>query len=394
MSLLRVLQAAHSYRPEISGIAEVVTRVSELLAARGHEVDVATKLLPGIPAEEMMHGVRVHRFDIQGNRATGLRGDVAGFESFLQKGEWDVVVLHCAHSWSTDIALQGIERLNAGRVYVGHGLHLNDPKYSEWLAERLRLVDRIVCISPSMPEVEYAKHNGLERPTIIRNGVDLAEWDGPSRELRGRWRISGRPWIVNVSNHNPLKGHDTFFELTSALRARSKDLIATLIGNSYPAARWGLGRAGIRGGCWYQCRARSLGQPAVWLRHDLSRPDTVSAVREADLFVLTSVWEGSPLVLIEAMAAGTPWVALDVGSVGDNAGGIVVKSRDELVDVSLALLEDRNRRLALSAEGRARAGAQDWNVVTSDYERVLTAAAARGAVRPHKTQGVTPKGVR
>ena len=51
-------------------------------------------------------------------------------------------------------------------------------------------------------------------------------------------------------------------------------------------------------------------------------------------------------VLIEAMAAGTPWVSYDVGNVAELPGGIVAASDAELLD-NLMLLDDGEEAAAL-----------------------------------------------
>ena len=56
------------------------------------------------------------------------------------------------------------------------------------------------------------------------------------------------------------------------------------------------------------------------------------AYRAADLFVLSAKAETQPIVLLEAMASRTPWLATDTGCVSELPGGVVVRSEDELVE--------------------------------------------------------------
>ena len=76
------------------------------------------------------------------------------------------------------------------------------------------------------------------------------------------------------------------------------------------------------------------------------------------MFAITSANEGTPVALIEAMAAGVPGVATDVGGVRDvildDSTGIVVPPGDAEAFASAveALLADADRRAMMGAAGR------------------------------------------
>ncbi|MFQ6061285.1 MAG: glycosyltransferase family 4 protein [Thermoplasmata archaeon] len=97
----------------------------------------------------------------------------------------------------------------------------------------------------------------------------------------------------------------------------------------------------------------------------VSDEDLVRMYSESDAFVLPSVWEGLPLTLLEAWAAGLPVIATDVGGIrdlcrdGENA--LVVPSRNDeaLAEAMQKLIEDRNLQRKLGANGR--------NLVASGY---------------------------
>jgi glycosyltransferase involved in cell wall biosynthesis len=86
-----------------------------------------------------------------------------------------------------------------------------------------------------------------------------------------------------------------------------------------------------------------------------------------DLIVLTSINEGTPVVLIEAMASGRPFVAVDVGGVRDlmvgdavrvnqlevfRNGILVPRDPKSIAQAITHLLEDENRRLDMGDTGR------------------------------------------
>ena len=370
---MRILHTAHSYAPEVSGVAEVVGQISMRLAHRGHEVHVATERPPSAPQEEVFNGVYIRRFTVRGNAATGMQGDVGGYLRFVCSGLWDVLAMHCAQTWTTDALLPHLNQISARKVFVGHGFStLYDAKYQDYfveLAESLRQVDGIVALSDLLEEVPFCAKHGLPEPQIIPNGVDLAEWGAPTHALRERWGIGKRPWLLSVSNHSPVKGHSAFFEVVRRVRKQLPSVIGTIIGGHYPAAKWNLGRLGIRGGCWYRCRFAASLMSGVLLHWDVARKDVVSAIQEGDVILITSSREASPLVVLEGMAAGTPWISFDVGCVREHTGGFVVKRPDEMVDKTCQLLADSALRQELGAAGHQRVQMRHtWDEVTTQYE--------------------------
>jgi len=370
---MRILHTAHSYAPEVSGVAVVVEQISMRLARKGHEVHLATARPSGTPREEVFNGVYVHRFAVKGNAATGMQGDIDGFLHFVQSESWDVLAMHCAQTWTTDALLPHLNQIGGRKVFVGHGFStLNDVKYNDYftgLAESLRRVDKIVALSDLLEEVPFCMKHGLPKPWIIPNGVDLTEWSAPTRRLRKRWKIENRPWILCVSNHSPVKGHTAFFEVIRHVRQHYSDVVGMIIGGYYPAAKWNLGRLGIRGGCWYRCRLAAGLKSEVTLRWDVPRKDVVSSIQEADIIVITSWREASPLVILESMAAGAPWVSFDVGCVREHTGGFVVNRPDEMVDKVCQLLADSALRQELGAAGYQRVQKRHtWDEVTTRYE--------------------------
>jgi glycosyltransferase involved in cell wall biosynthesis len=91
------------------------------------------------------------------------------------------------------------------------------------------------------------------------------------------------------------------------------------------------------------------------------RDDARSYLETLDLFVLPSHFEGFPLSAVEAMLAGRPVVATDVGGVAElvvhGATGLLVPRGDpEALSRSIrTLLDDPERRQRMGAEGRALA---------------------------------------
>ena len=87
-------------------------------------------------------------------------------------------------------------------------------------------------------------------------------------------------------------------------------------------------------------------------------PDVENYYPAMDIKLITSLWEGVPTAVLEAMASGLPVVTTDVGGlrevVGDGERGFVVPSRDPAASAAAALRLLDNDRLRREMAQRAR----------------------------------------
>jgi glycosyltransferase involved in cell wall biosynthesis len=109
-------------------------------------------------------------------------------------------------------------------------------------------------------------------------------------------------------------------------------------------------------------RMTSVVQLLGWIDSDAK----VERLRRAHVLVLPSYMEGMPNSVIEAMAAGLPVVATDVGAVvdvvADGVSGFVIPPRDA------DRLFDALRRLLLDASLRARMGRAGWHIAKDRFD--------------------------
>jgi glycosyltransferase involved in cell wall biosynthesis len=174
---------------------------------------------------------------------------------------------------------------------------------------------------------------------VVRNGVPIDEFDG---NLAAGSQVGSTRTVLAVARLHPQKG------LIYLLDA------ATLV----PDARFVVAGDGpARTELEAQARRLGLGERFRFLGH---RHDIPELLRSAGVFVLPSLFEGLPVSVLEAMAAGTPVVATDVAGTDEavvhGESGILVPPRDPAALAGAIREVISNTALArrLVAGGKAR----------------------------------------
>lgn len=100
------------------------------------------------------------------------------------------------------------------------------------------------------------------------------------------------------------------------------------------------------------------------------------AYQYADIFVLTSLSEGMPSVILEAMGSGLPVVASDVGGnneiVKEGENGFLIQGDDvdTLADQLVRLIDDEELRQKMGRRGRELAQRYDWKIIMGQYDEL------------------------
>jgi glycosyltransferase involved in cell wall biosynthesis len=354
---VRLVVTVERYAPAIGGAERVAQRVAEGLAARGHEVHVITGAVPG--ASEL-GGVAIHRLPISGNDVRGIQGDGKTMVEMIDALQPDLVFNYAAQTWATDCCLPLLEREARPRMVLAPcGFSgLDKHRYADYFAgmpARLRSYDGLIMHSTVYQDWDFAARAGVERMFVIPNGADPQA----SGEML-RAQIAGRSVIVTVGSHVFTKGHRDFARATHSLGRRR-----SLTGVIVAPERHGLDS--LRG-CQPACRtrARICGDRLRVL--DGVEPGVVAdALAAANLFLFTSRVECAPLVILEAMAAGTPWVSYNVGNVSELPGGLVARDYRELLDRAGQILDGTHPELGKQGHEAWKANHR-WENLVARYE--------------------------
>lgn len=225
-------------------------------------------------------------------------------------------------------------------IHTDHARRYPD-KLRYLVAEHLvaRAAYRVVGVSGRTTD-ELARHVRIPRRKLVTipNGIDGSPMAVPFDHAARRRELgipADAPIIGSVARLAPQKGLGFLLDAMPAVLARHPRAVLLLVGE-------GESRAELEA----QAAALGVGDR---VRFTGMRRDTADLVRLMDIFALSSVWEGLPLTILEAMAAGRPVVATDVGGVATAVthgvtGLVVDPMRAELLAAALGeLLADPAR---------------------------------------------------
>jgi glycosyltransferase involved in cell wall biosynthesis len=214
-----------------------------------------------------------------------------------------------------------------------------------------RLTDRLVAISPTIRR-ELLEEQRIGTPgqyRVVPLGFDLRALASIGDRERAAARAAlnvpaGAHVVTTVGRLTAIKEHRLFLEAAAAIAARDRDALFLIAGDGE-----------LRSALEQLARALGIGDRVRFLGW---RRDLATIYGASDLFLLTSRNEGTPVALIESLAAGVPAVSTDVGGVRDVIGGDELGLLAPFGDVAAiadrvgSLLPDPDRRRVMGAAGR------------------------------------------
>jgi glycosyltransferase involved in cell wall biosynthesis len=293
--------------------------------------------------EELSEGVPVLRVRELGRRIRFAQDVIAFVKIFriLRKVRPDIVHTHTAKAG----AIGRIAAFLAGvpiRVHTFHG-HVFEGYFGRPMASAVVWAERglahitscIIAISQTQAR-DLTERFRICRESKVRTiplGLSLQRFRkiaGTSAEFRREVQAETSFLVVSVGRLAPIKNHNLLLSAAALLNDTDTNIKFALIGGGSEDAK-------------LKARAIELGvdDKVVFTGWKIDLREVYAA---ADLIVLTSLNEGTPVCLIEALAAGVPVVAADVGGV-----------RDLLLNGTYGTLFPSGNARALSAAIRAAA---------------------------------------
>jgi L-malate glycosyltransferase len=235
-----------------------------------------------------------------------------------------------------------------GIIFTEHGRHYPDyPRKKRIWINRMLLKrrDRVVGVGQSV-RTALINNEGIpgERIAVIYNGINIRSFQSRADErqsLRRELGFSDQDFLIlQVARLDYLKDHATAIRTMTRVVHNCPTARLLLVGEGPELSK-------------IQQQVREVGLEKHVLLLGL-RTDIARLLAAADMFLLTSISEGIPVTLLEAMAAGLPLVSTRVGGVPevitDGETGLLAAAGDD------AKLAEHVLRLASQNETRLRFG--------------------------------------
>ncbi|GAC1474767.1 MAG: glycosyltransferase [Isosphaeraceae bacterium] len=355
---LRVCYLIAYFHPFESGAERQALSQGRVLVQLGHTVHVVTHAMPGVPADEEIEGIQVHRWVRSSTRGplfalTFLTSAIRSLRKLHAKMGLDVIHTHqalwegVAAGVARSGAVPGVPTLvqPASSGYYGEAEELGRTRGAGVLRRLILRNDAFVAISADIERQWLGMGVPPERMFRIASGVDARHFSpGTIADDRSEQHPPA-PRVIFTGRLHPQKNLDMLIDAwPEVAQATSANLLIVGTGAERDRLEQRAGTLGIADRVTFTGAVK----------------DTADLLRAADLFVLPSVAEGMSNSLLEAMATALPCVASDIGGnqdlLGEGDAGILVAERSPRAwsETLIRLLTDESQRKRLGENARLR----------------------------------------
>lgn len=363
------------YFPTIGGISTYVSVLANELKRRGYGVEIRTYPLGMVRKEERIAGRMPYRLIHELMVALFNVYLIAGILALRLRGRRVIV-----HSQSASFCLGvGVNARILGASTI-HTFHSPISRCSLRLMVLLHFAERLVCVSEEHRQM-YSNYCGIPADVpIVPGGVNCDFYSIPSSEERARARaelveqlaVEDRPGpiVLFVGRVVKEKGVDVLFDAANIVWRQIPDATFVVVGPTDSSAvqieHIKDLKLRIKPGMRFYLTGM---MDPNWLRE---------TYRASDVMVCPSMWEeGSPMVIVEAMASGLPIVASSIGGlrsrVKNGVNGSLVRPGDskELASAIIEIASSPAKMTSMGRESRQLAVAKfSDDAMTDEYERL------------------------
>lgn len=357
-----------SFWPNQDGVSTVVQYLSEGLSARGNQVCVlANAKGRDLPTKEEHNGVLVQRLNIQTRWPFYYKPMVAGsgiqdYYNVVVDYDPDVLIIESLCCWSNDWFMTFADKLhckkvlhlhsdiadyhkygwkeinykvsNIGNILYQMRMQYKARKYWKEIDDSLGKYDTLLYLTDVHANVKKLKEKGLLRVEKLENAVDDIFFD----ESMSCTNVEGNVCrFLCVANYMERKNQRYLLEAYRQATFQSETELI-IVGNGSKTYMEDLQRFAK------EILEEDNRYKNIVFYRGITREKILKLYRTSQIFVLSSKWEESPIVVREAAACGMSIISTDVGDVSTIEGCRVVYSVDEMASSMVEYEEDLELR--------------------------------------------------
>ena len=348
----------------LAGTELATCNIARHLAKRGHDIHVITSLDKGLPEESIEEGFHIHRISSPEVRLLGFILFRLKIFFLLKRLNPDIV-----HAQGSGLGISGLlARKILKKPYViwwrAGGIQ------TRWLHDKVRYrlmlknADAVIALTEDMKrEIRKVCNRNV---FVIPNAIELSEFAGLSREKARRELqidIDDRIMLF-VGGLRSVKGVEFLIQAMSIVGRHYSKVKLLIVGD-------GKERQSL------ESLTRKLDlERLVNFIGGTSHKNILGYMAASDVFVLPSLSEGFPNVLLEAMAVGLPIVATNVRGIpeiikdGENGFLVDPKDAEGIAEKVLQFLANDDLRQRISRNNKERVKGYSWESAIEKLEEV------------------------
>lgn len=368
---MRIGLVTQAYYPVLGGVTEHVWHLGSELQRRGHEVTVVT----GGAKQADDRGLRVRRHGwqipliINGANVSMTWGWKLGRLLQRIEAEERFDIVHIQSPLDPGLPLIASKAMRRPKVGTYHTFRdtvgpadLIPKLFRPVFADAIKKIDRHIAVSPSAAEF-IQQYFPAVVATVIPNGIDTKHFH-PAVAPFAQYDDDVFT-ILYVGRMDPRKGAKYLFATLPILEKELQGQFrVVVVGTGWMSK-------------YYDAHIPLHLRKRVEFVGYASPEELPRYYRSADVYCSPATGnESFGIVLLEAMASGTPVVASDIAGyrwvVTPGVEGELVPPRSpkHLADALIVLAKDPTRRSKLGQAGRLTASRYDWSLVTGRIEQV------------------------
>lgn len=357
---MTILHLCKKYPNALGGDAVVVSSLQRQQEESGHKVVIVTSNCNEIPSSKHLYkiGLRDTPAKLDTITARRLLSLIAlSFQMFaILRRERPSII----HAHSVDMTFFASFAARFYGVPIVHTFHIVTfydtsqsflrRKAELWLAKGAGIYR---ATAPNAYDVKKLQAAGLKQTTLLPNGVDLSFWGQSVRSEANQNFV-----FLSIGRLEGQKGYEHLIEAAALLAVAPPEKFQVIL----------VGEGSQKATLQNLIEANQLEDIVTLVGHK-SRLEIRTLLAQADAMVLPSLYETTPLTLLEAWASNIAVIATSVGILRDRrkdfSAAYVVQPKDEvsLMQAMSRCMTDGASRSAVAASGLKEAQQYDWPLV-------------------------------